>query len=82
MNQVCLVQKTQRIKKLLREDTDERSAQAAELILLDQFIKVDTEKLEGETQMLTMDEGIFQTEEVMVIVFVVLAVQLQGRGNM
>jgi hypothetical protein len=77
MNQVSLVQKTQRIQKLLREDSDERSAQASELILLDQLVKVDTEKLEGETQMLTMNESVLQTEEVMVIVLVVLAVQLQ-----
>lgn len=77
MNQVSLVQKTQRVQKLLREDSDERSAQASELILLDQLVKVDTEKLEGETQMLAMDESIFQTEKVMVIILVVLAVQLQ-----
>lgn len=81
VNQMSLVQKTQRIQKLLREDTDERSAQASELILLDQLVKVDTEKLKGETQMLTMNESILETEEVMVIVLVVLAVQLQGRGN-
>jgi hypothetical protein len=77
MNQMSLVQKTQRIQKLLREDADECSAQASELVLLDELVKVDTEKFEGETQMLTMDKSILQTEEVVVIVLVVLAVQLR-----
>lgn len=78
MNEMSLVQKTQRIQKLLREDTNKCSAQASELILLDQLVKVDTEKLEGETQVLTMDEGILQTEEMVIIVLIVLAVQLWG----
>lgn len=82
MNEMGLVQQTQGIQKLLREDTDKRSTQASELILLDQLVQVDTEKLEGEAQMLTVDEGILQTEEVMVIILVVFAVQLQSRGNM
>lgn len=82
MNEMSLVQKTQRIQKLLRKDTDKRGAQASELVLLDELVKVDAEKLEGETQMLTMDKGILQTEEVMVIVLVVLAVQLRGERRL
>lgn len=78
MNEMSLVQKTQCIQKLLREDTNKCSAQASELILLDQLVKVDAEKLEGKTQVLTMDEGILQPEEMVVIVLIVLAVQLRG----
>lgn len=73
---MSLIQKTQRIQKLLREDTDECGTQATELILLDQFVKVDAEEFEGEAQMLTVDEGVLQAEKVMVIILVVLAVQL------
>lgn len=43
MDQVSLIQKTQRVQKLLREDSDQRGAQAPELVLLDQLIQIDAE---------------------------------------
>ena len=46
------------------------------MILLDQFVKIDAKQLERQAEMLFVDKGIFQTEQVMVVVFVVLAIEL------
>jgi hypothetical protein len=42
--------------------------------LLDELIKVNTEQLEDETEMLSVDEGILESKEMMVIVLVVFRV--------
>lgn len=57
-----LIQETQRIQKLLSKDSNQRGAQAAELILLDQFVKVDTEQLKDQAEMLSVNESILQPE--------------------
>jgi hypothetical protein len=76
VDQVSLVQKAQGIQQLLCKDTDESGAQAPELVLLDQFVQVDTEKLKGKTEMLPVNEGVLQTQKVVIIILVVFAVQL------
>lgn len=62
MDQPGLVQETQAVEKLLSKHTNKRRAEAAELILLDQLIQVDTEQLKNETEMLTVDEGVLQSQ--------------------
>lgn len=76
MNQVSLVQKAQCVQQLLRKDADKGRTETSELVLLDQLVEVDTEQLKGKAEVLTVDEGVLQTEEVVVVVLVVLAVQL------
>lgn len=43
MDQVSFIQKAQSIQQLLSEDTDEGRTQSPELVLLDEFVEVDTE---------------------------------------
>lgn len=64
---------------MLSKNTDESCAQTTKLVLLDQFIKIDTEQFKNQTEMLPVDKSILQTKQVMVVVLVVLAVKLQGR---
>ena len=77
MNKMRLVQQTQRVQQLLGKDADEGRTQSTELVLLDEFVEVDAEKLERETQMLPVNESILEAKEMVVIVLVVLAVELQ-----
>jgi hypothetical protein len=58
VDQSGLVEQGQPVKQLLREYPDQRCAKAAELVLLDQFVEVDTQELENKTEMLPVDEGI------------------------
>lgn len=59
MYQPCLVEQREAIEKLLGEDAHEGCAQSSELVLLDELIQVDTQQLKDQTQMLSVDEGIF-----------------------
>lgn len=43
MNQMGLVQQAQRVQKLLREDADQRGAQAPKLVLFDQLVQIDAQ---------------------------------------
>lgn len=76
MDQVCLIQQAEGVQQLLREDTDKSSTQSAELVLFDQLVQVDAEKLKGKTQMLPVDEGILQPQKVVIVILIVLAVEL------
>ena len=49
MYQPRLVQQTERIKQLLRKHPNQRRTQSAELILLDELVEVDTQKLKDQT---------------------------------
>jgi len=63
----------------LRKDANQGRAQPAELILLDEFVKVDAEQLECQAQMLPVNESIFESQKVMVVVFVKPRVELKQR---
>lgn len=76
MDQMSLVQKAQGIQQLLCKDTDESGAQSSELVLLDQFIQIDTEKFKGKTEVLPVNEGVLQTQKMVIVVLVVFAIQL------
>lgn len=60
MDKACLVQQGQSVEELLCKHPDQSRTKAAELILLDQLIQVDTEELENEAQVLLVYEGVFQ----------------------
>lgn len=76
MNQPSLVEKGEAIQKLLGEHADQSRAETAELVLLDKFVQVDAEQLEDEAKMLSVDKGVFQSEKMVVIVFVELRIEL------
>jgi len=46
------------------------------LVLLDELIEIDAEKFEYETEMLSVDESILQTQDMVIIVFVELSIEL------
>ena len=77
MYKARLIKQTESVQQLLGEDSDEGGTQTPELILLDQFIQIHREKLEHQAQMLLVDEGIFQPEEIVIIILVELAVELE-----
>lgn len=76
MDQPGLVEESQAIQKLLGEDADQSCAEATELVLLDKFVQVDAEQLEDEAKMLSVDKGVFQSEKMVIIVFVELRIEL------
>jgi hypothetical protein len=72
------VQQAQGIQQLLGKYPDKGSAQSTELVLFDQLIKINAEQFECKTQMLTVDECVLETKQVMVVILVILAVELRG----
>ena len=61
MNKSSLVEQAQSIQQLLCKYTNKRCTQATELVLLYQFVQIDTEKFEDQTEMLPVNESVFQT---------------------
>jgi len=61
MDKAGFIQQTQAIEKLLGEDAHEGSTQTTELVLLNQFVQIDTKKFKHQAQMLPVNECIFQT---------------------
>jgi hypothetical protein len=76
MNEPRLVQKTKGVQKLLSKHAHESRAQPSELVLFDKLVQIHTEQLEDETEMLFVNEGIFQAQDVVIVVLVELAVEL------
>ena len=60
MNQLCLSQQRQPVDQLLRKNANERRGQSSELVLLDQFVKVNAQQLEDKAQMLAVNERVLQ----------------------
>jgi len=80
MYQFRLVQQTQTVQKLLCEDSYQRGAQTPKLVLLDQLVQIDRQQLEDQTQMLLVDEGVLQPQDVMIVILVHSSVeQVQHR---
>ena len=64
----------------MRKDPDQSRAQSSELILLDQLVQVDAQKLENQAEVLAMDKCVSETEQMVVVILVELAVeQIQHR---
>ena len=76
MNKPRFIKQAECIEQLLCEYANKCCAQASELVLLDKLIKVDTEQLKHQTQVLTMDKCILQPEDMVVIVFIQFGIQL------
>lgn len=76
MNESRLVQKCEAVEQLLGKDSDQGGAEATELVLLDEFIQIDAKQLEDKTEMLPVNKCIFQSQEVMIVVFVELCIEL------
>ena len=60
MYKPCFVEKAQCVEQLLGEHSNKSSTEAAELVLLDKLVKIHTQQLKDKTQMLAVDEGVFQ----------------------
>lgn len=60
MDQFSFPQEGKTSDQLLRKYSNQGGAQAAKLILFDQFIQIDAQKLEDKTKMLAVNERIFQ----------------------
>ena len=60
MYEPCFVEKAQAVQKLLGENPNESCTQTSKLVLLDQFVKIDAEKFKNQTQVLPVDERIFE----------------------
>lgn len=71
-----LVQQTESVQELLCKYPHQGGAQPSELVLFDQLVKIDAEQLKGQTQVLLVNKGIFQSKQMVVVVLVVLAVEL------
>ena len=76
MYELGLSEQCQTIDELLRKHAHQGGRQSAELVLLDQFIEVDAQELKHKTQMLPVDKGILEPQQVVVIVLVHLLIQL------
>ena len=75
MNQLRLVQQTQAVQELLRENSHKRGAQSSELVLLDELVQVHREQFEDQAQVLFVNKCILQSQNVVVIVLVHPSVQ-------
>ena len=60
MNKPSLIQETQAIEQLLREDSHQCRAQSTKLVLFDQFVQIHAEQFKHETKVLPMDECVFE----------------------
>lgn len=76
MDQFGLAKQCQAIEQLLRKYSHECGTQTTELVLLDQLVQVNAEQLKDKAKMLPVDERVLQAQEMVVVVFVHLLVQL------
>lgn len=81
MYESSLIEKSQSIQQLLCKNPDKSCAQSSKLILFDKLVKIDTEKLEYEAEVLSMNEGVFQSKEMMVVIFVEFLIKLEKVSN-
>jgi len=60
----------------LCKHSHERRTEASKLVLLDELVQIHAQQFEHQAEMLFMDEGIFQSKKVVIVVLVELAVEL------
>lgn len=77
MYKSSLVEKSQSIQQLLGKNPDKSCAQSSKLVLLDKLIKIYAKELKHKTEMLSMNKGVFQSKEMMVVIFVKLSIELE-----
>lgn len=66
----------ERIEELSHEHFDELGAQALELILLDQFVKIARKQLEDKAKMTSVDKGVAQSKNVMFVGWIAVFIEL------
>ena len=76
VDESCILEDGEGIEKLSHEDFDELGAETLELILFDEFIEVGGEELKDETEMISVDEGVAETEDVVLVGGIEVLVQL------
>jgi hypothetical protein len=76
MYQSGLVEQGQTVQELLCKYTNKRCAEPSELVLFDQLVQINAEQFENKTKMLSVDEGILQTQNVVIIVLVKFCIEL------
>lgn len=72
--QFRLSEQSQAIDQLLRKHAHQCRGQSTELILLDQFVEIDAQQFEDKAQMLPVNKGILQSQEMVVVILVHLLV--------
>lgn len=77
MYQSCVLQYCEGVQQLRREDLHELCAEPLELVLLDKLVEIRRKQLEHETQVILVDEGVPQPQNVMLVVRIALVVQLK-----
>ena len=76
MYQPCLFQNIQGVQKLCGEDLYKLRAQTLELVLLDKLVEIRRQQLEDEAQVVFVDERVPQSQDVVLVLRVALAIQL------
>ena len=80
--QTCILQDSHGVQKLCHEDLDQLRAQALELVLLDELVQVGRKQLEYETEMVLVNEGIPQAENMMFVMRIALIIELSITVNL
>jgi hypothetical protein len=60
----------------LSEHANQSSAESSELVLLDKLVKIDAKELKNQAKMLAVNESVFKSQQMMVVVLVKLRVEL------
>ena len=76
MYETSFVQQAESVKKLLSKHPDQGCAEASKLVLFDQFVEIDAQQFENQAKMLSMNESIFQSKKMVVVVLIELCIKL------
>ena len=76
MDESGLVQQCQTIEQLLGKYSNQCCTKTTKLILLNELVKVDAEQLEHKTEVLSVNECVFESQKMMIVILVKLRVEL------
>lgn len=76
-----LLEDSEGVEELGGEDAHEARAEPAERVLLDEFVEVVREELKDEAEVRVVDEGVLESEHVVLVVLVPLVIDLRGRRS-
>jgi hypothetical protein len=79
MDQLGLAQGDEPGQQLLGKHPHQSGAETAELVLFDQLVEIHAEQFKHQAQMLPVDERVLQPQDMIVVVFVELSIQLVSR---
>jgi hypothetical protein len=75
MYKLSLVKQTQSDQKLLCENADQGRTKPTESVLFYQFVEINAKKFKNETKMRFVDEGILQSQDVILVTSIELCVE-------